>query len=315
VRALITGAAGFCARHLALRLSQEPSAVIAGLDVAAPGQDDSFHDFFHSSVTDSGAVATAIRDFRPDLLVQRAGIGLGASKTYAQAQIYEVNAGGAVTVLDAVLRHVPDCAVLMTGSAAEYGPLPDEALPAAETAPCYPESAYAISKYAATLAALNLTRQHSLKVVIVRPFNIIGPGMPEGLLVSDLIARAARALKMAGPVVVEVGDLSSERDFVAIGDVVDAYVRLARGNFWGEIFNICSGKPYSVGTIAEMLFANSPRPIALVVNPSLVRPSAVRRLFGSYGKARRAIGFQPATSIEDALREIWESSFTVKACA
>jgi len=317
MRALITGAAGFCGRYLVSRLSREPGVTVAGLDITpAPQTGIPFADYFPASITDPKSVEDALTDFRPDFLFHLAGIGLGSStNNVPQARIFEVNSVGTVTLLEAALHRVPDCRVLLVGSAAEYGPVADHALPVVETTYCQPESAYGISKFAATLAGLNAYRQHGLKVVVARPFNVLGPGMPTGLVVSDLISRAARALELTGPAVVEVGDLSTERDFIAAEDVVNTYVGLLRGDFWGEIFNICSGRAYSVRAVAEMLFANSHKRIVLSVNPSLVRPSAVRRFWGSYAKASRAIGFEPSIHLEDVLRQTWESQFGVAACA
>ncbi len=315
MRALITGAAGFCAKHLASRLGRQPGAVIAGLDLLPTAVSSHFADYFPADITDAGAVAAIVTDFKPDVVFHLAGVGLGSSnRNHAQGTIYKVNTVGAVNVLEAVLRHAPGCVVLLAGSAAEYGSVPESVLPVVESASCCPETPYGISKYAATLAGLNFSSRHGMKVVIARAFNIVGPGMPEGMLVADLIARAKQALQSPGMAVVQAGDLRSERDFVAVSDVVEAYVRLAGSGYWGEIFNICSGRPCSVQVVAEMLFANAPRRIVLEVNPSLVRPGQMEKFYGSYEKARRAIGYEPSVSLQHALQLTWEREMSVPAC-
>jgi nucleoside-diphosphate-sugar epimerase len=125
-----------------------------------------------------------------------------------------------------------------------------------------------------------------------------------------LIERAQGALAGSDPVV-ELGDFDSERDFVGVADVVDAYVRLVQAGFSGEIFNLSSGRAYPIRKVAEILLANSPRPIKLKLNADLIPASPIRSLYASYEKAAKAIGFRPVTSLEDALRAAWSSEMEV----
>jgi GDP-4-dehydro-6-deoxy-D-mannose reductase len=313
VKALITGVRGFCGSHLVRRLRQEQNVEVAGLDTAAaPLENMSLERYFQGDVRDSEAMAIAVRSFRPDWLFHLAGASALAG---SEALIYEVNVTGTVHILEAVAVNAPDCSVLVLGSAAEYGPVEASALPIEEDAVCRPKGPYGISKYAATLASLDYSNRRGLKVVVARPFNIVGPGIPPTLVVGALIARAKRALLASDPVV-KIGDMESERDFVAASDAADAYVRLLQGRFSGEIFNICSGRAYSIRHVAESLLANAPRHITLEVDPNLVSHSPIRCIYGSRKKAERAIGFQPTMSLEEILKEVWNSEIGIgSACA
>jgi len=130
------------------------------------------------------------------------------------------------------------------------------------------------------------------------------------------MARAKRALESTGDPIIRLGDSDSERDFIAASDAMDAYVRLLNGEPWGEVVNICSGTSWPIHRIARALVANSPRTIRVVLDPDLLPPSPVRRIFGSNVKARKIIGFEPATSLEQALKTIWDSEMGLAAkCA
>ena len=304
MRALVTGVGGFCGAHLLRRLRREPGIEIAGLGLEIqPPPQICLDRYFQADITNEAVVAAAVRDFRPKLLFHLAGVS-GNSAT--PSRIYEVNVKGAVHVLEAVRTTSPDCAVVIVGSAAEYGKVGPSGLPVDERTPCRPIGPYGISKYAATLIALDYARRYQMKVSVVRPFNIIGSGMPENLLVGALLARAKKAVVSANPVV-KIGDMDSKRDFVAASDAVEAYFRLAQSGFCGEIFNICSGRAYSIRHVAKMLLANSPRPIAIEFDPDLVPVSPVRTIYGSYKKAARAIGFRPSMSLKAALKDAWHS--------
>jgi GDP-4-dehydro-6-deoxy-D-mannose reductase len=222
---------------------------------------------------------------------------------------------GTVNVLESIRCYVPDCRVLLVGSFAEYGPVDLACLPVTEETACQPAGAYGIAKYAATLTGIDYARRYSLRVIVARPSNIIGPGVPESLVVGTLLARAKQALALTHPVV-KVGDFDSERDFVAVTDAVDAYVRLLESEAWGEVFNICSGRACSIRYVAEALLANSSRPIDLELDGTLVPPSIIRSLYGSYEKAVRRIGFRPSTSLEESLKDTWNAEMGAGiACA
>ena len=161
-----------------------------------------------------------LRRVRPDLVFHLAGIQQGEAK-----DIYRTNVMGAVHLLEAVRQECHSSRVLLVGSAAEYGLVGKNELPVTESTPCKPQGPYGLSKYASTLAGLDWSRQFGMKVVIARPFNIIGAGISPNLFAGALLARAREALATQGDPMVKVGNMESQRDFIAVEDVVEAYMR------------------------------------------------------------------------------------------
>lgn len=302
--ALVTGGSGFCARHLARRLSGEGGIRVIGADRAEPEHQGSvLDDFARVDLGEFHQVSDLLRRARPDFIFHLAGIQRGEPQ-----DIYSANVMGTVHLLEAVRQGCPSARVLLTGSAAEYGVVRKEELPVTEDTPCRPMGSYGMSKYAATLAGIGWSRRHGMKVVIARPFNIIGAGIPPSLVVGALVTRAREALARSGEPVVKVGNIDSVRDFVSVEDAVNAYVRMLEGEFWGEIFNICSGEPAPVREVVETLLSFAPRPIRFEVDPALFQPGEVGVIYGSHAKARAAFGFAPAVSLRDALRFCWNGS-------
>jgi GDP-4-dehydro-6-deoxy-D-mannose reductase len=255
--------------------------------------------YLEIDLTDSAAVASLVQDHRPQLVFHLAG-GL----TGGPGEVFALNADTTVGLLDALRRHAPDARVLLVGSAAEYGPVDSERLPVTEQEPCRPSEAYGIAKHAATLAGLDAARA-GMKVTIARPFNVIGAGVPRSLVLGAVIERTIHALGSHQEPVVRVGDLSAERDFVAVDDVVEAYLRMIESGCWGEVFNLCTGRAVTVATLVEEVLALSPRPVRVEEDPTLAGTSPARSFYGSFEKARRAFGFEPAVSIEDAVADAW----------
>jgi GDP-4-dehydro-6-deoxy-D-mannose reductase len=315
MRVLITGVAGFCGPHLVKRLRQEGNVEIAGLDIArAEVLCCDLDHYFQTDICDRAAVASRVAEFRPDSIFHLAG--MSAISSSAPGAAWSVNVIGVLNVLEAVRLHEPSCKLLVTGSAAEYGMVPISSLPVTEDAPCRPTGAYGASKYAATLIVIDYVRRSAIKAVVVRPFNIIGSGIPATLVVGSLMARAKEALASKGAPVIRVGDSDSERDFIAVSEAMDAYVRLLQAEPWGEVVNICSGRSWPIHRVAHALVANSPRSIQVVLDPDLFPPSSVRRICGSNAKARQMIGFEPAISLEQELKTVWDGEMGMAAkCA
>ncbi len=299
--ALITGACGFCASHLARALAAEGGVRVVGADLRAnPPDAIPFDDYVTADLARAVDTAAIIRQVRPDLVFHLAGLVRGDTD-----DLYRVNLLGGVHLLECVRETVPQARVLVVGSAAEYGHAPATDMPLTEDHPCRPSGAYAVSKHALCLAAQDFALHRGVKVVVARPFNIVGAGVPASLVVGAILDRAKQVLASDGPPVVSIGNLDSQRDFVAVEDVVDGYVRLIRGEHWGEVFNLCSGVPVAIRDVVQTLLSHSDRPIEYRVNPRLVNPTDTAVIFGSWERARRACGFTPTISIEESLGNAW----------
>jgi nucleoside-diphosphate-sugar epimerase len=240
-----------------------------------------------------------VRIFRPDRVFHLAALSRGD-----ETNLRRVNLDGTVHLLNAVEALAPHARVLLVGSAAEYGTLGPSDLPVTELHPCRPVSAYARSKHDAVRAGLERAALGA-HIVVARPFNIIGAGVPEELVVGALIGRMREALAGPGEAVVRVGNLDARRDFVDVQDVVDSYVTMIDGDSWGEVFNICSNKSWSIRDVAERLCRLAERPIRLEVDPALFRAQEVPAIFGSGAKALERFGFAPRVSLDESLAAAW----------
>jgi nucleoside-diphosphate-sugar epimerase len=301
VRAVVTGALGFTGRHLARRLAAERSISVVGVDLAAsPPASLPLTTYLSCDIVAEGALAALVADQRPDWIFHLAGRFSGPAPA-----VYRANLLTVLDLLEAVRSQAPGAKVLLVGSAAEYGPVSSDRLPITEDTQCRPVTSYGRAKLAATEAALDHGRR-GLHVVVVRPFNIVGAGVPTDLVVGAILDRLVLALER-GDEEVRVGNLDCERDFVAVADVVDAYVRLMADDSWGRVFNLCSGCPIAIRSVVETLLSYAARPIRPVVDPALCRPDDVKVSYGSWERAHQAIGFTPVTPLEDALRAAWLS--------
>lgn len=300
-RVLVTGADGFVATHLIRMLVRRGDVVFGiGLFDPAPGCAP-MTEYRRADAADATTLVALFSAWRPEYIFHLAGTTRGGD-----LEIYRANLTTTLSVLATAREVLPEAGILVVGSAAEYGNVRPEDLPITEETPRRPRGAYGLSKYAATLAAEDAHRGWGARVVIGRPFNIVGAGISRDLLVGALIDRIATAVVEPSARSVIVGRTDTSRDFIAVEDVVDGFMRMMDAKAWGEEFNLCSATATPISRVCEMLLALSPRALTLESSQALQRSEDTPVSFGSYEKARRVLGFVPTATLERMLRDAWE---------
>lgn len=300
----ITGINGFCGYHLARHLAVSGWANLIGLDVQSSSAPDlGLKAYVSVDLRDRRAVERSIEQLRPAIVFHLAGLTRGAP-----ADVYAVNVLGSRHLFEALRKHAVEARILVVGSAAEYGPAAAADMPLTEQHPCHPTGVYGRSKQALTQMALDYARREGMRVVVARPFNIIGPRMPPTLVAGALVERLRQVLQDSTAAEIVVGNLDTRRDFIDVEEVVAAYTKLVTQDHWGEVFNVCSGTAYSIRHLVDMLCAMVSRPVRVRVDPALVRVDDVPVMYGSWIKAHQAFGFRPSNRLEDALRATWRFS-------
>ena len=295
MRVVVTGASGFLGRSVLTELDAR------GLDVVAVSRRPrlavgSESCRMLSSPEDAIEVRELLRSANPQIVIHLAGISSVAN----YADLYQANAVFAANLLDASLAMPQPPLVLLTGSAAEYGPVPEAQLPVGEDFPCRPNTAYGISKLAQTGHAL-AARSRGLAVVVARLFNPIGGGMPQTLALGSFAHQIAQMGARGG--VLRTGDLDVVRDFIDVAVAANLLVELALKHAGSEaIVNICSGQGQNLLTVTRRLIELAGLPIELVHDASRRGNSNVRSFVGN-SSVLRSLGLNPSPPDMDLLLE------------
>jgi GDP-4-dehydro-6-deoxy-D-mannose reductase len=104
--------------------------------------------------------------------------------------------------------------------------------------------------------------------------------------------------------VLRVGNLSARRDFVHVDDGAAAFRLLAEKGTPGGVYNIASGRAFSVGEALERLMAISGVDARIEPDPERMRPVDLPLLLGDASRLR-ALGWKPERSLDDALADLW----------
>src|SRR5262249_52392082 len=142
--------------------------------VAAARHGDAAAGLETCDLTAPDQVEPLLARIQPDWIFQCAG----ATHTHDPNELYRLHVEGTLRLLGVVRRYVPAAPVVLIGSAAEYGPVPPKALPVREDYPAFPPSFFGASKLAQTQAAAAAAAEWQLGILVVRPFNVLGPGLP-----------------------------------------------------------------------------------------------------------------------------------------
>jgi len=296
MRALITGGKGFVGQWLAAHLKDRGDDV-AVIDI-------------ETDVADGAAVRRVMADVAPEAVYHLAAMTHVGESWENPSQVLRVNVLGTAEIL-AASRSVEGTGprVLVVSSAEVYGVVTPTQLPLDEDTPTAPASPYAASKLAAEAVALQAWRGYGQPVVVVRPFNHIGPGQSPNFFVPALAKRIVEAGR-SGARSLRVGTLTTRRDFTDVRDVVVAYrLLIERGNP-GAVYNVCSGRDVAMSEVAAQLLELAGADLTLETDPELVRPVDVPVLRGSAGRLQATTGWQSviplATTLADVLAS-WEA--------
>ncbi len=284
---LLTGANGFTGRYVRAEL-EASGYTVCGAVVGAPrGPHETTLD-----ITSPDDCRRVMERLRPDYLVHLAAISF---VQHADADaFYRVNVIGTINLLQAMAdARLSPKRVLIASSANVYGNATAGVI--SESQPPQPVNHYAVSKLA--MEFMVKTWSDRLPIVLTRPFNYTGVGQQPHFLVPKIVSHFVQRAP-----VIELGNLDVERDFSDVRMVARAYHGLLEQDCAGQTVNVCSGRPYSLRSILDMMQEIAGYDIEVRVNPAFVRQSEVKTLVGSPDKLCSLVGKLDAFALGDTLR-------------
>ena len=291
---LITGVGGFVGLRLARHLLARGERVSGTYIGAAPNLEGV--DLYEANLLDREALAKAVAAADPDAVVNLAGLShVGESWRWERmADYFWVNVVGTENVLDAAKGRK----VVIASSADVYGTVPREEQPIREDRRIAPQTPYALTKSAAERCAL------TCGAVIVRSFNLIGPGQAPTFALASWASQLAAIRRGEREPTLPVGNLSTCRDFVHVDDGAAGYHLLAEKGEPGTAYNLASGLGMEMREALRRLLEISGVTAEVEEGAFPARPHDIPYLSGDAGRLR-ALGWEPRRSVDDALSDLW----------
>ena len=306
--ALVTGVDGFIGSHMLSFLKQEGWQVIGShlgdprlLPASSNGSGKI--QFAHCDLRNGQRVTQLVAQFEPTHIFHMAAQSLPTVSWADPVRTFESNIMGSLYLFEAV-RHLKRTPVVVSAcSSAEYGNVPESAMPTKEEQPLKPLHPYGISKVCLDLLAREYFLDYKIPAVNVRLFNTTGPGKTDDAP-SDFVRQLVDIRKGRREAVVEVGNLKPHRAFLDVHDTVRGFYLAAMKGRRGESYNLCAARTFQMHEVLETAIRISGVKAKVRPVERLMRPSDEKIIFGSTDKIRQDTGWKPLMSLEQTLKSM-----------
>jgi nucleoside-diphosphate-sugar epimerase len=303
MKALVTGAAGFIASHLAGELLDR------GFEVTGI---DCFADYYPRPIKEANLEALTSRPGFSFIESRIEGAGLdglldgvthvfhlagqaGVRKSWGRNfQVYTTNNIEATQVLLEACVGKPLHRLVYASSSSVYG---DTAtIPMREDAVPRPLSPYGVTKLAAEHLCHLYSTNHGVPATSVRYFTVYGPRQRPDMAFNRFLKAALR-----GDPIAVFGDGGQTRDFTFVSDAVAGTIAAGERGMPGRAYNLGGGSRVSLNEVLDMIGRVTGQSLKIERGPA--QKGDVRDTYADTSLARTDLGFQPTVSLADGLAE------------
>lgn len=297
-KVLITGIEGFVGNYLAGYLSSL-NYNIYGTYFAIPQKPN--YKTYYCDIRNYSEVLRVIKTIKPKVIFHLAAQSSVSQGEKNIKETFAINTLGTLNILEAVREVKIKPRIIYISSCEVYGRSNKKLT---ENTPPNPVSFYALSKLCAEKICLYYVNQYDFDIVILRPFSHTGPGQAEYFIFPSVAKRIAEIEVGKRKPVLQVGNIKVKRDYLDVSDVIRAYYLAMKKGKSGEIYNITSGKPYTIEKCIDFLLSLSQKKIKVKVVKSLIRANDIPILTGSAKKFSTLTGWKPEVSFFTTLADL-----------
>jgi UDP-glucose 4-epimerase len=310
-KVLVTGGAGYIGAHVAHELLNEGYSVRIyddfsnGLHKRVDGK---FRDIVEGDILDREKLIQAMQGV--DAVIHLAAKKAVEESVKNPLKYYENNVGGTLNLLAAMsVKGVKK--IVFSSSAAVYSPNDKDAVE--ETDPTVPLSPYGATKLLSEELISSVGNAEKISHISLRYFNVVGSAIPEfgDNSKDNLVPKVFLALKNGKRPEIYGTDYPTPdgtciRDYIHVQDLAKAHVaalKRTESGFVSSIYNVGSGKGYSVREMMNQLSAT----IGRDVNPqeSPARAGDSPKLIASIKKIESELGWKPIATLKEMIDSSW----------
>ena len=306
---MVTGGAGFIGSHVAERLLRDGNRVVIV---------DDFNDFYDPAIKQRNLArvqaAGSVKLHRADIvdkaamdrvfaeekinavihLAARAGVRPSIEQPLLYAQ---TNVTGTINLLECA-RAAGIKKFVFASSSSVYGI--NSKVPFSESDPIFKTiSPYAATKLAGEALCHTYHHLYGMDMACLRFFTVYGPAQRP-----DLAIHKFARLIAAGKPIEMFGDGTTRRDYTYIGDIVEGILACVRGTLGCEVFNLGNCNTVELRQLIGLLERALGRKAIVERRPE--QPGDVPVTFADVSKARRMLGYDPKTKIEQGIEKFVE---------
>lgn len=240
-----------------------------------------------------------VKKIDPDWIIHLAAIHFIPYCNQHPFESSRINIQGTLNVLDAAKSLKKLEKIFFASTAAVY-PICDYAIP--ETQQSNPLDIYGLSKLAGEHLMNEFYLQTSIPTLICRFFNAFGPNETNPHLIPEIQGQINSGLRN-----IKLGNLEPKRDFIHTYDMARAVnLLLDKFNFGIDIFNLGSGKEYSVTDVVKAFERQLGEEITIQVDQTKIRKVERMHLLADVSKLKSFINWEPRVTLDDGIKTLIE---------
>ena len=305
-RILIFGVSGFAGRYMAKELVDNGYDVY-GTDIVENSTLPDELIFRKADIMNAYEVENVVLSVMPDAVINLAAINSVGESWNNVMRTISVNISGALNILEAVRKCEPIPKILFVGSSEEYESTSNNIN---EEMKLDSNNPYGVSTITQDYLMEIYKEHYNMECYYARPFNQLGVGQKTNSALSSFCKQVADIEKSGKSGCVEVGNLDVERDYTDIRDIVRAFRLILESDKSSAIYNIGSGKTYSLRELLEYIVSLSSQKIEIVVNTELFRPIDSKRICCDYSKISKELGWKPKYDVKETLKSMYMEYLT-----
>ena len=281
MRALVTGGVGFVGTNLIKRLLKDGYEVVSFDNYSTGFRENQLADCTYITLDITESFTDWVEEF--DVIFHLAALARIQPSILHPSETIKNNFDGTLNVLEyARKKNTP---VIYAGSSSKHHGLYG--------------SPYAWSKYGGEELCKLYSEVYGLSTSICRFYNVYGPYQIRTGTYATVIGIFENQYLNGEPLTI-VGDGEQRRDFTHIDDIVDGIVKCVNKDYKGEIFELGSGKNYSINEVADMFDCET------TYIPE--RPGEYDVTLCDYSKAENLLGYKPTGDLKTYIKQWVEES-------
>ena len=297
---LITGGCGFIGVNLVAALRASHDALIRVLDNERLGKREYLAqwdvEFLRGDLRDAETVERAVAGV--DCVVHLAADTRVMDSIVDPDNNFAVNVMGTMNLLRAMRKAGVERIVSASTGGAILGEVPP---PAREDMPPSPASPYGAGKLAVEGYLSAFAGSYGMRACSLRFSNVYGP---HSFHKGSVVAAFFRAILATRPITV-FGDGSQTRDYVFVKDLCRGILSAMEKGATG-VYQLGSGIPTTINQLIKHIRAIVEPRHQMHVRYEEFRAGELRRTWCDIDKARRVLGYEPRTCLQDGLLETWD---------
>lgn len=297
---LIFGVNGFVGQYLVQEFLND-DYIVYGSDINSKNMNKNII-FKKADLVNEDEINELIYDIQPDMIINLAAIS-SVGMSWKNPQLtFSINVLGALNILEAARQLSNKPKIMFIGSSEEYD---SSDKPINEETKLDSNSPYGVSKVTQEKIAEMYSKQYDMKIYFVRPFNHTGVGQNDTFVLPSFCKQVAEIEKSKKGGIVKVGNLSAVRDFSDVRDVVRAYKMIIESDYYNTVYNIGSGRAYSIDELLNYIISLSHENISIEIDEKRFRPIDTPYICCDNSKIKEKLGWEPKYTIYDTLKELY----------